>query len=501
MAFYIATFDIGTTEVKAALADRDGGVHFQRSIALETYGDGNGSVEQDAGDWYDAVQRIASSWWQSGVDARRVSAIALSGQMQNFLPLDQDHEPLHRAVLYSDKRPLKEAEEINARHGADNLWSALENPMTAASILPKLVFWRASFPQAFGRLRHVVLGAKDYVVLRLTGRHATDRTNASTTGLYRPKDDAWHAELLADYGFSLDLMPRLLEPGEQVGGVSALAARQTGFVSGTPVLCGLGDAGAATLGVGVLDHEDAYLHLGTTGWLARLTQTDPVGDMPVGTIFRLAGIIAGKTLQVAPVLNAGNILQWALTLVGHRPGEDCAEYFRMAAAEVQGVTVPDGLLFVPYLHAERCPVELPAPRGALLGVTGATTRAQILLAVLEGAALSLRWCAELLGMEKVGLLKVVGGGARSEAWLRMIADNLNVSLLVKPDAHLHPLRGLAALAAVELEWSHSIKDFLREADLREQASNILHPQPCDEGRRRRKFERFKQCVETLGRLD
>ncbi|WP_434628343.1 xylulokinase [Chromobacterium sp. CV08] len=498
MQSYIASFDIGTSEVKAALLDRHGRSSLEHSIALTTFGDDNGAFEQEANDWFHAVQRIAAGWWRSGVAPNRIAVIAVSGQMQNFLPLGRNQAPLRRAVLYADQRAQPEAREINARYGADTLARELDNPLTAASILPKLLRWRSESGPDFQRLRHIVLGAKDYIVLRLTDSHITDRTNASTTGLYLPGADAWHAGLLADYGVPLASMPELRQAGEQVGAVTALAAGQTGFATGTPVLCGLGDAGAATLGAGVGRAGEAYLYLGTTAWLAHLAPPGAAAaDRPV---FTLAGVAAGLSLRAAPVLNAGNILRWALTLVGHRPGDSVADSFRLFAAELDGAEVPDGLLFIPYLHAERCPIALPAPNGALLGITASTTRSQILQAVLQGTALSLRWCAELLGMQSAAPLTVVGGGVRSEAWLQAIADTLELELLVKPDAQMLPLRGLAALAAVELGWVRCPNDFLEAMDGTVAATTTWRPRHGERHRIRSKFEMFKRYAAALPTL-
>ncbi|WP_158300839.1 FGGY-family carbohydrate kinase [Chromobacterium sp. ATCC 53434] len=497
MQSYIASFDIGTSEVKAALLGRHGGSSLEHSIALTTFCDGDGAVEQEARDWFDAVRRIAADWWRSGIAPSQIAMIAISGQMQNFLPLDRDQAPLHRAVLYADQRPLPEAREVNARYGADILSRELDNPLTAASILPKLLRWRSEFSRDCQRLRRIVLGAKDYVVLCLTGSHITDRTNASTTGLYLPKADAWHAGLLADYGFPLELMPELRRPGELAGVVSALAASQTGFAAGTPVLCGMGDAGAATLGAGVCRAGEAYLYLGTTAWLAHLAPPDTAAAMPCRSVFRLAGIADGLSLRVAPTLNAGNILRWALTLIGHQHGDGAADFFRQFAAEVRDVEVPASLLFVPYLHAERCPIVLPAPSGALLGITAATTRGQILQAVLQGTALSLRWCAELLGMQATAPLTVVGGGVRCEAWLQAIADTLEFELLAKPDAQMLPLRGLAALAAVELGWSRSAEAFLECIDGTMSTPTLWRPRNGDRHRIGAKFDTFKRYAAAL----
>lgn len=87
------------------------------------------------------------------------------------------------ALLYCDSRASKEAAELEAQFGKETLHARTLNWKGAVSVLPKLLWLQRHEPHAVAAAAAVSLSAHDFLYLRLTGEHATDRTNASTTGL------------------------------------------------------------------------------------------------------------------------------------------------------------------------------------------------------------------------------------------------------------------------------------------------------------------------------
>ena len=94
---YIASFDAGTTAVKGVLADENGTVAAERAVNIPTIFDG-GVQEQDPACWWDAFRAISREFTaQAG--AGEIAAIAMSGQMQDLIPLDDRLEPVCNAIL------------------------------------------------------------------------------------------------------------------------------------------------------------------------------------------------------------------------------------------------------------------------------------------------------------------------------------------------------------------------------------------------------------------
>ncbi|GAB2913358.1 xylulokinase [Paraburkholderia jirisanensis] len=452
MESFVASIDVGTTSLKAALLSRHGTLLHPQTAALKTWSNIDGTVEQQPEQWYSLLADITREWWRRGVDPASIQMIAMTGQMQNLIAVGRDGTPLGHALLYSDVRASAQADSVNLRFGKEALLSALGNPVTAGSLLPKLIFLRLRYPDLFKEAHKVLFGAKDYLIHVLCGESVCDPTTASTTGLLLLRDRVWADELLEAYGFAQDLMPRLCEPEETVGGVSDSASAVTGFVAGTPVICGVGDAAATALGVGPADMAEPYLYVGTTGWLAQRIRASDLGCPAANTVFTLCSSQPDAMIRIAPVLNAGNVLAWALTLVGHVTDDDPTHFFEVLETEAAKCDDAGALTFVPYVSPERCPVETLTPHGAFIGISAQTTRAQMLRAVFDGVAQSLRWCGSLLNIEPGGDMIAIGGGTRSKILMQTIADACGKTLHLRPHSDMLAAVGVASIAAERLGW-------------------------------------------------
>jgi xylulokinase len=509
MNSFVATFDVGTTSLKAALMTRDGLLLHPQTVSFDTHSNDAGAVEQDPDQWYRLFTGVARAWWSCGVDPACVQMIAMTGQMQNLITLDRQGAPVGRAILYSDVRASKEADAVNLRFGKAALRASVGNPVTAGSLLPKLMFLREHEPERLAKTHRVLFGAKDYLINRLCGRPVCDWTTASTTGLLLARERIWHDAQLHDFGFSGALMPELSAADAIVGSVHEEAALATGFRSGTPVLCGIGDAAATALGAGVTGAHRPYVYIGTTGWVAQLVDASewrrPVAD----TVFTLWSWAPDALIRIAPVLNAGNVLAWALTLVGHRPGEDPERYFDLLEMEANRCHGQDrsrneatneatsektrDLTFVPFIFPERCPVSTHSAHGAFIGISSKTTRSHMLRAVCEGLAQSLRWCGDLLDVSPGGEITALGGATRNTLFMQAMADAFGKTLHVKPNADLLAAAGAGRLAARVLGWN----DVAMEPGERAQAGypdRIVAPDPERAAFLRRRFKHFQRIA-------
>jgi xylulokinase len=493
MSTFVAAFDVGTTSLKAILVTRDGGIYHERKVALTTRVTEEGGFEQNPQEWFEAMCSVTCSWWKSGVNPSSISIIAMTGQMQDFIPIGLEKKGLCPAILYSDMRAVAEASHVNELFGKTYLREQLANSITPASILPKMLHWRTRFPRLFSRTHHCLFGAKDYLIMRLCDRLVCDPTTASTTGLFLHDTQSWYTDVLKTFDFPISLMPDIEMADSVVGSVNAFASKLTGFLEGTPITCGAGDALAATLGAGIAEMNEAYIYLGTTAWVANFVPSVPL-KLPVNdAIYTLAGQDKDRDLRIAPVLNAGNIVSWALTLAGCKPGDDvtrCHELLEKSAADAGDVTP---LTFVPYLNGERCPIQTNAHCGAFVGIAAGVTVGHLARAVFDGLAQSLRWCAELLDVPENRALRVVGGGARSAVWLQAIANTFDCPLIVRDRSEILPALGAASIAMRTIGW----------------AASGAHLPPDDHGRvlvmpdaersiaMRQQYERFKQLCEVI----
>jgi xylulokinase len=440
--------DAGTTGLKAGLVwQKEGGIlaleaHEVRPYPTRT--EAGGVAEQDAEDWWRAaVEAWLTLYRNTGL---RPDAIALTGQMQDVVLLDDAGEAVRPVILYSDARATAEADALAGRLDMAALAGLVGSEQGPGSLLAKLAWLDAHEPDAQACTTHLLMGAADLLAFRLTGHAAADTTTASTTGLMNLAQSRFHAGALFEQaglaGWQPKL-PKLVSGGARVGRLSRSAAELLDLTAGLPVHLGPGDAGATTIGAGCGAPGSASLYVGSSGWAALTLPADQRPPVASG-VFTLAHPAPDSVFVIAPLLTAGGNLSWARDVLGS-PADSFDEIIEAAAARE-----PTRLLYLPYLAGERSPFTDPYAAGAFIGLRAHHTRDDLARAVLEGVALAYRHVlASLLPeLPQAGLL-LTGGGARSAAWGQIFADVLGVP--VRRAAALEHIGLLGAVAAAQFQ--------------------------------------------------
>ncbi|MBQ8162376.1 MAG: hypothetical protein IJ083_16740 [Clostridia bacterium] len=461
----IATFDIGTTAVKAVLVTEDGQVLYEASREIRTFHDG-GLVEQDPMEWWDAFVLLSRELLG---EADQIIGIVMSGQMQDVIPVDEDLNPLGRAILYSDGRAVKEAEEIRQKVGEAFLLETTGNHVDGTMPVAKMLWLSRHRSDVFRRARSFLISSKDFVIARLTGETVGDVTACSTAGAMDLREKTWCERILSSAGVSVFRMPRLLLSHRMAGIVTFTAAAVTGYPEGTPVFAGAGDAGATTLASGIARPGQYNINLGTSGWVAT------VSDRPLfreSGIFNLAAMPEGGIINVVPFLNAGNVHRWVAKLFSRDGRPDYAYVQSLLERSVPGA---HGVFALPYLTGERFPVLDANVRGSFLGVTPETDAEDMARAMMEGVAFSIRQGMEMLE-EKPAEVSIIGGGGQVGPWCQIFADVLGQEITVFRDAQTLPARAIAASALIGLGRFMSYDSFVETLKTGDSASVYL-PSP------------------------
>lgn len=149
---------------------------------------------------------------------------------------------------------------------------------------------------------------------------------------------------------------------------------------------------------------------------------------------------------MAAMLNGAGVLAALAHLLGDA---DIGALLAEAEARFAG---PSRLLVLPYLSGERTPHDNPRARGVVFGLTSDTSRAELVQAALEGVAFSLADGRDALavGGTRIAAAGIVGGGARSLFWTRLIASVLGIPLNLYAGAARGPAFGAARLARLAL---------------------------------------------------
>jgi xylulokinase len=430
--------DIGTSSVKAVVVDEAQRLMASATAPLTISRPHDLWSEQNPEDWWTAVeQAVHEVKAAAGPKWSGTRAIGLSGQMHGAVLLNESCQPLRPAILHNDGRAHQEAEELN--HRLPGIGRIAGVPAMPGFVAPKLLWLRRHEPDIMARARHLLM-PKDYLRLRMTGSLATDMCDGSGSLLLDSGKRQWSPEIAEACGISLALLPTVLEGSAVSGQLSGAVAASWGLRPGTVVAAGAGDAAAGAIGSGAVNPGDAFISIGTATqyFVAR----DSYRPAPEQLVHTFCHGLPDRWFQMAALLNGAGALAWAAGLLGE------ADIAKLMAETEAAFAGPSPVLFLPYLSGERTPHNNPHAKGVLFGLTPASTRTQVIQAVLDGVVLSL---ADAQGyVEQTGpipaRIAVNGGGSKSRLWMKILASALNKTVLLAEGAEAGPAFGAARLA-------------------------------------------------------
>lgn len=426
--------DVGTSAVKAVLADEAGRIVDQASASLTVQRPGPLQSEQRPADWWSATNRAVLTLDAGGRAA--VRAVGLSGQMHGATLLDEADQPLRPAILWNDGRSAAECAALEA--AVSDSRAITGNLAMPGFTAPKLMWVRAHEPELFDRIACVLL-PKDYVRLRMTGDKASDLSDSAGTLWLDVAARAWSPAMLDACGLTDRHMPALFEGTAATGTLRAELAEAWGM-DPVPVAAGGGDNAAGAAGAGVIARGEAFLSLGTSGVL--FLADDAYRPNPAQAVHTFCHCLPDRWHQMSVLLSAASCVDWIARATG--AGDAAA-----LMAEVEDTdAVPGAAMFLPYLSGERTPHNDPHAQGVFFGLTHQTGRAELAQAVLEGVAFAFADGLDALAATgaPIEAISVIGGGARSRYWGRILSAVLNRPLIYRQTAEAGPAYGAARLA-------------------------------------------------------
>lgn len=423
---YVIGIDIGTSGTKTVLFDETGKVIHSALAEYPLYQPKNGYAEQDPADWWNAASStVRKVITESRINSSEIAGIGLSGQMHGLVMLDEKGEVLRRSIIWCDQRTAAEVDEMNEKLGRDKLIKITANPALTGWTAAKILWVKNHEPDIFSKCRHILL-PKDYIRYKLTGEYATEVSDASGMQLLNVPNRCWSEEVCGSLGIDMNMLAKVYESCEVTGKISREAAELTGFAEGTIVVGGAGDNAAAAVGTGVVTDGKAFTTIGTSG-VVFAHMSNVLIDIK-GRVHTCCAAVPGCWHIMGVTQGAGLSLKWfrdnfcqAEKDTAKLMGVD--EYFLM---DKEAETVPIGanrLIYLPYLMGERTPHLDPDARGMFFGLSAIHTKKDMLRAVMEGVAYSLRDCIEIcreMGIDVSDMMAC--GGGTSSLWRQMLAD-------------------------------------------------------------------------------
>ena len=420
--------DIGTSGTKTLAVDESGKI---LASATETYPCHFPKPlwsEQDPDDWWRAtVASIRKVIAKAKLKPADVKSIGLSGQMHGSVFLGRNDKVIRRAILWNDQRTAAECEEIERRAGGRaKLIKMVANPALTGFTAPKILWLRNNEPKHFDALRKVLL-PKDEIRRRLTGRYATDVSDASGMLLLDVAKRKWSKKLLSALELDADLLAECYESEDVTGTLTPEAAKLLGLSTDCLVVAGAGDCAAGAVGGGIVASGTLSTSIGTSGVM--FVHSDEVKIDPLGRVHTFCHAVRNRWHMMGVTLSAGGSLQWfrnALCQADIKAARRAKrDIYDLLAEEAEKTPIGgDGLFFLPYLSGERTPHADPDARGCFVGLTAAHTRGHMVRAIMEGVTYSLRESLAIFEQLDVPVrrIRATGGGARSPFWRQIQAD-------------------------------------------------------------------------------
>src|SRR5919112_165923 len=365
----ILAIDQGTTGTTCIVFGEDGRERGRGYSEFEQYFPKPGWVEHDAAEIWEVTRKVAiGALADAGVQGSDLTGIGITNQRETVVAGDRDSgEPLHNALVWQDRRTSERCDELREQ-GKEDLF----RERTGLVIDPYFSGTKIEWLLRNGVPADAAFGTIDaWLVFKLTGRHATDYTNASRTLLFNIHELGWDGELCELLGVRPDSLPEPLPSAHVYGETSE-------FGGSVPVAGIAGDQQAALYGQACHTPGLGKNTYGTGSFvLENAGQSAP--DAEEGLLTTVAWGVGERVDYAleAAIFVTGAAVQWLRDGLGIIGAADETE------ALARSLDSNDGVYFVPALVGLGAPHWDAYARGTITGITRGTTRAHFARAALE----------------------------------------------------------------------------------------------------------------------
>lgn len=416
--------DLGTSFIKTGIYDTDGNCHCAAKVAVKDEKPAPGVVIQHGGELFASVTEcLKKTVEQAGGDmADRIEAMSFTGQMAGFMGVDAEWNDVTTWSCFIDGRYVPYANLQMERFAEQFL---LISGTNAPLMAPKIEWFQTEFPKESARIAKYMM-ISSYIIGRLGDlpieEAVMDHSFLSWTGLGDIAKDNWSDTICGLIGTEKERLPRIVRSNEIVGTLCKKMADEIGLKAGIPLVSGAGDKVAGNVGAGILHPGDAIFEAGTYGAVSVMT-----GDFRPNIVNNyydvipaaIEGLYAHKYIP-----GSGMTLDWFVQTF--LSGMTAKEAF--AWLEEQVPKIPpgcDGVSAVGLLGGNAMPFN-GMIRGRFSGYTWSHGVAHFYRALLESFACDLALTVDAIYEQypeyPMTCLKIIGGGAKSPAWMQILAD-------------------------------------------------------------------------------
>ncbi len=427
MKRYVLAIDQGTTSSRSIIFDEHGKIVAMNQREIPMIYPKEGFVEQNPFDiWMSVLSTMAQAMIEGGISPEEVASIGITNQRETTILWDRTTgNPIYNAIVWQSSQSMEICEKYKQK-GYEQIvhekTGLLIDPYFSAT---KIVWMLEHVPFAKEKMAqgNLMFGTVDsWLLYKLTEgkEHKTDFTNASRTMLFNIHEKQWDEDLLDLFKIKKSILPEVVDSNALFG----TTTKRTFFGSEVPITAMIGDQQAALLGQLCLEEGNVKNTYGTGCFLLMNTGEKPILSSK-GLLTTIAYSFDGQTTYAleGSVFVAGSAILWL---------RDQLNFFADApTSETLATSVNDhlGIYVVPAFVGLGTPYWDPNARGAIFGLTRASTKAHIARATLESLAFQTKDIVTVMEEEsniKTTSLKVDGGASKNDYLMQFQADILNV---------------------------------------------------------------------------
>lgn len=490
----VVGIDLGTQSLKVLFYDFETKkVVASKSSALDLYQNDDGTAEQQAQWWTNALQEALGKI-DAGIRNSAI-AVAVSGQQHGFVPLSKAGEVLSAVKLWCDTSTTQECGEImEAFGGPGRCLEEVGNLIVPGYTASKIRWLAKNHRSVYAEMESIML-PHDYLNFVLTGVRCMEMGDASGTGFLNIRERSWSAAMLRAIDPERDLtkcLPELHSEITAIGTILPEAADQFGLPAGIPVATGGGDNMMGAIGTGNVSAGKITMSLGTSGTV--YAHSDQPAIDPDGDIAAFCSS-DGAWLPLLCTMNCTVTTE----LMRHLLQSDLAAFEGQISQSPRG---SEGVITLPFFNGERTP-NLPRAKACILGLDSRNSKPENLLrSAVEGATFALRYGIDQLRSMDLKAQEIVltGGGANSATWRQVVADVCDVPVTVlKQDEGASFGAALQALSIIEGGSGRNLPQ-LAEEHLSRNEQRCCEPENSSVNFYQDSYQKYQRAVSTITQL-
>lgn len=436
---YLMGLDNGGTVIKAGLYDTEGNPAAFASAEVETIIGRGGEVERDMDElWRMNARAIRECIYKAGVDPRDIIGLAVCGHGNGLYLIDKNGRPVRKGIYSSDTR----AKEYLKRFMSDGTYESIQ-PKTmqilyAGQPTVLMAYMKDNEPEPLQKSKWA-LTCTDYIRFCLTGEVYGEITNISVLSAIDQNTRTYDEEVFRALGISeyMRLMPPIRQSCDICGRITKEAAAETGLAEGTPVAGGLYDAAACAIATGITDNSRLCVVAGTWSINEYICEKPVISrDLFLTSVYCIDGFYM---ITEGSMTSASNLEWFVRRFMGEeklKAAEQGANVYKIADEMAASVSPGESsVVFLPFLFGTNVN---PDAKACFVGVSGWHEKRHLIRAIFEGIVFSHYSHIEKLLLYRSAPVSVrmAGGVTKSDIWMQMFADTLQLPIEVSEVSEL-----------------------------------------------------------------